>query len=323
MPIGNGAQYVPAYLPAVPGGDSWAPMPAVDRERIFLTPQAPLVDVYYSDAGWTGKNRCAATGSLLTRVPMPSTYTVPHTNENESAAFLMPDARTIAQVQPLARCSSGGRATSIVKFPTVDIYGPGITGAHGGSGLSAIGGSLRIGEFRPGQKGALHALKVIVYAKEVLYRCAVKSECFRWPATNPDSYSVGHYGIIGPNLNKAMRMGALLAIPPSIDIAQMKLETEPGRQFAWTLQNYGAYVVDDTWGPQFGFAAEKGPNGSFEEQFQADYGFPLAGRVRDNTPWVRDVQRLVKALHVVDNNGPNSIGGGGTPRQPLAPSIAP
>jgi len=28
------------------------------------------------------------------------------------------------------------------------------------------------------------------------------------------------------------------------------------------------------------------------------------------------------ALHVVTNNGPNSIGGGGTPRQPLAPPLA-
>ncbi|MFD2270369.1 hypothetical protein ACFS07_02445 [Undibacterium arcticum] len=39
------------------------------------------------------------------------------------------------------------------------------------------------------------------------------------------------------------------------------------------------------------------------------------------TPWVRDMQRLVQALYVVNNNSPTSIGGGGTPRQPLAPPL--
>lgn len=327
MPIGSGAKYVAANLPTVPGGDQWAPMPMVDRERIFLTPTAPLVDVYYSDAGWSKKNRCNATGSLLARVPMPSSYVVPHTNENESAAFLMPDKRTIVQTQPLARCSSGGRATSIVRFKDVDLYGDGITGSHGGSGLSAIGGSLRVGDMRPGQKGPAHALKVIVYAKQSLFKCTKKQgldqNCHRWPATKSDSYAIGHYGIIGPVTNTAMKMGALLAIPPSTDISRMGLETEPGRQLAWTLQNYGAYIVDDGYGPQFGFAVEKGPHGSFEAQFQSDYGFSFPARVRDNTPWVRDMQRLVKALYVVNNNSATSIGGGGTPRQPLAPEIKP
>ena len=37
--------------------------------------------------------------------------------------------------------------------------------------------------------------------------------------------------------------------------------------------------------------------------------------------WSRDVQRLRQALQVVDNNGPASIGGGGTPRQPLLPEL--
>ena len=32
--------------------------------------------------------------------------------------------------------------------------------------------------------------------------------------------------------------------------------------------------------------------------------------------------KLFAALHVVDNNGPDSIGGGGTPRVPLAPPFA-
>ncbi len=120
-----------------------------------------------------------------------------------------------------------------------------------------------------------------------------------------------------------MKMGALLAIPAATNIASLGMETEPGKQLAWTLQNYGAYIVDDTYGPGVAFSAEQGPDGSVQQQFKSDYGIAMEQRVRDNTPWTRDMQRLVKALYVVDNNTANSIGGGGTPRQPLAPAIAP
>jgi hypothetical protein len=102
-------------------------------------------------------------------------------------------------------------------------------------------------------------------------------------------------------------------------LSRLGLETEPAKQLAWTLQNYGAYIVDDTYGPGFALNAEDGPNGSVRRQFKADWGFELEQRVRDNTPWSRDMQRLVKALYVVVNNGPASIGGGGKARQPPAP----
>ena len=320
MPIGSGAAYVAANLPAVPGGDVWSPMPMIDDERIVLRPQATVTPINYSSAAWSGANRCSGTGGQLVSVPMPSDFVVANSGANESAAFLQPDGRTIMQVQPLARCYAGGPATSYAKFNPVDIYGDGASGAHGGSGLSAIGGSIRVGELRPGGQGPRHALKLVVYAKQVLYRCGSYAQCYRWPATNADSYAVGFYGTDGGNGNTAMKMGALLAIPASRDINAMGMETDPGKQLAWTLQNYGAYIVDDSYGPGFGFAAENGPDGSMRNQFQADYGYALSQRANGNTPWTRDVQRLQQALNVVDNNGPNSIGGGGTPRQPLAPA---
>ena len=321
MPIGSGAAYVAANLPAVPGGDTWSPMPMIDDERIVLRPNATMTPINYSDAGWTGKNRCNATGGQLTSVPIPSDYVVPNSNANESAVFLQADGRTLVQTQPFTRCYAGGAATSYVKFDSVDLYGAGITGSHGGSGLSAIGGSIRVGELRPNSQGPRHALKVVIYGKQSLYRCTTSSQCYRWPAVQADGYAVGFYGTNGNNMNTAMKMGALLAIPASRSLSSLGLETEPGRQLAWTLQNYGAYIVDDTYSPSFGFAAEEGPDGSVRQQFQGDYGYPLAQRVNGNTPWTRDVQRLHQALYVVDNNGPNSIGGGGTPLQPLAPAL--
>ena len=40
------------------------------------------------------------------------------------------------------------------------IFGDGIGGAHGGSGLSSIGGSIRLGELLPGAPPIPHALKI-------------------------------------------------------------------------------------------------------------------------------------------------------------------
>jgi hypothetical protein len=184
--------------------------------------------------------------------------------------------------------------------------------------MSSIGGSLRVGELRPNGQGPRHALKLDLDAYQLFYDCATGSDCWRWPANTADG-TWARYGDYNRNTNKAMKMGALLAIPATLDLGTLGLETDPARQLAWTLQNYGAYVVDDAWGPNYYINAENGPDGSFAAQFQADYGFPLAQRLRDNTAWTRDWQKLMEALWVVDNNGPNSIGGGGTPRQPLAP----
>jgi hypothetical protein len=322
MPIGSGAQFVAANLSGNPGKNIWAAMPGIDGEHIIMTPTAPMTKLNYSNAGWSGKNRCTATGALQVTVPMPSNYVIPNSRVNSAGVFLMPDKRTIVQTQPVARCTAGAAGTTMAKFANVDLYGTGIPGAHGGSGLSSIGGSIRVGELRPGSTtGPRHALKVNVYAKEALFKCTTRANCFRWPASHSDGYAVGWYGAANGNKNTAMKMGALLAIPPSKSIASLNLETAPAKQLAWTLQNYGAYIVDDAYAPGFDISVEEGPGGSVQKQFKADYGYAMLQRVSQNTAWVRDIQKLVKALYVVNNNTANSIGGGGTPRQPLAPKI--
>lgn len=324
MPIGSAAVFVDAGLNPRPGGSIWAGMPGIDGEQLFLDAGAPLTRIFYSKAAWSGLNRCAPTGGQMFTVPFPRDYLVAHSLRNSTAVFLMPDGRTLLQTQPLARCTVGEPGTAYVRFADVDLYGDGIEGAHGGSGLSAIGGTIRLGELRPGQRtGPQHVLKVNVYAREALYRCASRPACSRWPANTSDSYAVGWYGSAGNNQNSAMRMGALLAIPSSRSLASLGLETVPGRQLAWTLQNYGAYIVDDTYAPGFDFAAEEGPQGSKQDEFRRDWGFDMAQKVHIDSPWVRDIQRLLRALHVVDNNRPGNVGGGGRPRRPLAAPVAP
>jgi hypothetical protein len=315
--IGSSAAYVPAGLSGTPRNDAWAPMPMADTEHIVLTPSAPVTDVRYSSADW-GRDRCSSSGSLMASVPIPTTYTVPTSNTNDSSAFLLADGRSIVQTQPFARCTSGGYATSLVTFPTVDPYGDGMAGSHGGSGLSAIGGSLRVGELRKGGAAPPHALKVLVDAAYELQPCSTRADCYRWPATKSDRYAVGNYGSLDGSAPAGLKMGALLALPRSLNLDSIGLETEPGRKIAWTLQNYGAYVVDDTYGGGFGFCTEDGPAGSFTTQFKNDYGVSFTARANDSSPWMRDVQRIVTRLALVSNNSSSTVGGGGTPLQPVA-----
>lgn len=112
-------------------------------------------------------------------------------------------------------------------------------------------------------------------------------------------------------------MGALLALPPWMDIGKMKFETEPARILAQAFQDYGAYVVDDTAWDVYAIITEWGPSGRVKDEFKEAWGFEFDPASRD-TPWARDMDRIFTNLHVVVNNGPDRIGGGGEPRAPQA-----
>jgi hypothetical protein len=92
-----------------------------------------------------------------------------------------------------------------------------------------------------------------------------------------------------------------------------------GQATGLALQNYGAYIVDDTGGPNFAINAEDGPDGSIRTQFKNNYNIDIETWNPGGSAWSRDIQRLMQALNVVNNNSASSIGG--LPRQPLAPAI--
>lgn len=320
MPIGTSATYVDAQLSGEPDGDDTALMPQAEHEVIILDPDAPLRNLSVSDGGWGG-DRCSVTGSTLEQVPIPDGFIVESSGRNSGAAILKGDGRTLRNVIAFARCASAGPATYFDgTVNAADLYGDGILGTHGASNLSILGGTIRLGELRPGQQGPRHALKINVWAAGHLGNVSAWEDGFVWPATGADGYAVDSYGTEGSPPSQ-MKMGALLALPASVDLGTLGLETEPGEQLAWTFQNYGAYIVDDTWDPHFAIAVEEGSAGSFQDQFETDWGYSFEARVYENTAWMRDVQRIVEGLHVVTNNSPSSIGGGGTPLQPLAPEL--
>lgn len=326
MPIGDGAVYVPANIqPATAAGMT------VDEDILILTPDAPLVPVYLNTADWTGRSRCEPEDTLLFEVPIPEAFELPHyppNTPNNSAAILMPDGRTLVQTQPFHRCEAGEPATSHYVFPEVDLYGDGIPGAHGGSALSSIGGTLRLGELVPGSV-IHHALKVNLYGARNYFYAENEADGkagYRWPATAADGYANdpdnrNRY----QGENPALQMGSLLAIHPDVDLEanELELETEAAKILAQALQDYGAYVVDDTAWDVYAIATEHSPEGRVMDEFREVWGFPINAPTVNFTAWGRDMKKIFINLYVVDNNGPGSIGGGGKPRVPLAPEIMP
>src|SRR3989442_562753 len=236
----------------------------------------------------------------------------------------MPDGRTLTQGQPLARCTAGGPATMWWSV-TNDLYGTGIDGGHGGSGLSSLGGTIRLGELVPGSV-IRHVLKINLYGLNNYYYDGT-THGYRWPASQADGCAFSCYG----GTTQALRMGSLLAIPASVNIDSLGLETEPAKILARTLQDYGAYTVDDTAWSVYAIATEFSPAGRVDDEFSATWGFPINAATK-TVPWARDMDRLFGALNVVDNwdpaawqavsasNGAQGAGGG-APIVPWAPDF--
>jgi len=315
MPIGSKAVYVAANLEP-------ASRMTVDEDYIVMTPTEPLMKIYTSNVGWGSGDRCVATGPLLFEAPIPQSWEVSRntwdgTTPNAGLAVLMTDKRTIKQTQPFAHCTIGGDATSTYSFPDQDIYGDGLYGAHGGSGLSAVGGALRYDELTTTSGPIRHVLKMNVYAAKNLYYDET-TKGFRWPAKTADSNASSVYGKLRTTPSvKACRMGALLAIPNTIDINTLNLETQPAKILAQALQDYGAYIVDDTAWDVNAFITEWGPDGRFKVEFEKNWGFTFT--TDGSNAWGKDLKKIMAALHVVDNNSESFIGGGGIPRKALAP----
>ncbi len=297
LPIGAGAVYVPAGIkkPTDYGMTT-------DVDVLVLTPGAPVTPVYYNGDAWGGGSRCDVEGGVLFSAPIPPNFVVPGAGSgnpdgstpNYATAILAADNHTLIQGQPMARCTADGNVTMWWSQENETLFGTGNSGGHGGSMLSSLGGTIRLGELVPG--GAIrHAMKVNLHGAEDYYYDNLTGG-FRWPATTADSYASGSYNGTVP----ALREGSLLALPPSIDVSAMGLETEPAKILARAFQDYGAYAVDDTAWSTYAICTERSPTGRVDSEFETSWGFPVNEPSLD-APWSRDMNRMFGALDVVDN----------------------
>src|SRR5213594_459900 len=328
LPIGANAVYVPGNIkkPTASGMTT-------DVDVLILTPTAPITPVYLNSDAWSGGSRCNAQSiDPLFSAPIPTNFVVhgagsgnpDGTTPNYSTAILAADGHTLIQGQPMARCTSNGTATMWWYQEKEDLLGTGNSGAHGGSMLSSLGGVIRLGELVPG--GTIrHALKVNLFGADNYYS---GSGGYRWPATTADGCAPGCYGGSVP----ALRMGSLLALPPSVDVNSMGLETDAAKILAHAFQDYGGYTVDDAAWSVYAVATEYSPSGKVDDEFGAAWNFTISPASRD-VPWARDMDRIFGALNVIDNwdqakwaqvsasNGTQGAGGG-APRVAWAPDYS-
>ena len=331
-PIGSAAVYVPAGIYS--GVDSRRAQPKEihnDQDWLILSrPTDPYVNWIDDSGNFPGL--CTAKGAFAPEtIPIPADLVTDCVANNNGAGVLLPDNRTLVQMQPLYIPKAGGpiiawyHTGAPQPFPwTVDILGDGNLGAHGGSGLSSFGGDIRLGELLPGSPPIAHALKLELWATAYYYynySSSNYSSCFTWPAVGCDSYwdrpGIGYNGT-----NPYVKPGALLAVPPAQAPALLaRLTTVPGQRIAAALVDYGGYLVDDTGSEQGGGAvcAESGVNAELERVF--GYSWRIEAPLKPGDALYADLVLVFQALAVVVNNGPASVGGGGTPRRPPPPPI--
>jgi hypothetical protein len=190
------------------------------------------------------------------------------------------------------RAARTGDATwTAASYAEIDLRGSGIaaragqnigTRAYGGS---AIGGLIRTWEVQKAGK-IQHAVAVSLMKSQL-------QAGPEWPATAQDP--PGQYSGHNP-------MGTLIAIRPEVDLRSLGLSA-PGLMVARALQDYGAYAVD---------TGNNGPNFYAEP----DLDPAISQQIGD------DVSQLLKLLYPVTNNRADNVGGGGSPRAPLAPPFA-
>ena len=311
MPIGSDAKLKKAYFEA-------ERVVTTDTEYVIQVKESdPEVELYTPNSF---KNRWPG-NRLLGTMKVPYDFILADAEGNNSpnncATFIQPDGRSLIQLEPCCRVEKGKQIVGHKCKFDIDIYGAGIQGTHYGSGLSAFGGSLRLGELTSDQP-IRHALKLNVYANKYIYFDKSTQKGYVWPADRHDSYAnkAEDKRAYGGTMSE-LRMGSLLTIPKNITAESLGIRTEIGKKIFYAVQNYGCYIVDDFATDGYAWSAESG----VAEEVQAKYGINLRATRNQNNDYYKDSMAIFQNLYVVTNNSPTTIGGGGTPCQPLAPDF--
>jgi hypothetical protein len=296
MPIGDKAQYgniiAPVFNPAGGGGMNcgWWSHP------IFIaTARDPQTTIYLHPRFLTGPEK----PFITMRVPVDAQPDP----KSDAHLHIIDETHSFVVEMIGAVKDSKGKITATWGAVKNDLRDAGVydapyhgTRAYGGS---AIAGLIRQGELT---HGIHHALAAAIEPKAHNRNCPGGKD-FVWPASSADGDASTAYGVTGN-----LYMGTLLAIPPTVDLTKLGL-AGPDMILARAMQDYGVYIVD-SGGCNLQLFAE--PRAEKEvAQIKVESGGQSYCSLR----------KLVPLLKIVTNNGPQSIGGGGKPRCPLAPPL--
>jgi len=312
MPIGTNAIYEEANLEA-------ADNVGFDIQHLLeLSYDNPERDVLGSEV-W-GPGRCDGTTFLGFTLHVPDNWIVPDAGNspygltpNSNFAFRLPDSDMVFEGNQVSRCVEAGPVYMPIwmQYPNnrkyQSIRGNGlIGGGQGASGMSALGGTIRKGEFIS-DNPIRHAIKINPWAAKYCYYTDTLPG-YKWPAIGADSYAAEQYKGDNPNIV----MGSLFAIQPQIKSETIGIQTLPGQKLFFTMQNYGVYFTEDAAWDTWDIIIER----DAEKEFENTFGFSMTSET-----WKKELNKLMESLSVVSNNSSNQIGGGGTPMQPLAPNF--
>ena len=277
-PMGSGARFEPVSEPLI------AP-----DER--LTNTAELRPLYSWDPG-APERRIESGNQEPIIIPVPGAWKLPPSTGFSAMGVLTRDGESVLefrQIEPLPNGNLKARFRG-----RTNLRGTGF--APDSRGVCDFGGSFLAGALREGELtgGIGHALALLLPADRLNRRHA-DGKPFVWPAARASLLWRQRYGERGN-----LRLGNLLAIPPSADIRKLGFAPgTPGFELARALQDYGAYITDATDDEiRFIFVDEKPP---------ADFDAL--------------VTKLLPHLQVVTNNSPQTIGGGGIRRRLPVPVL--
>ncbi len=313
MPIGSNAEYKPANFED-------ASHVGVDIQHILITSENDPEQPVLNSPTW-GPGRCSGTTSLGFSVRVPDTWIVPDAGNspygltpNSNFAFLLPDRETVFQSSTVSRCKVGGPVympewmkwennRKFVSIKSDGLHG----GGQGASGMSALGGTIRLGELVDDQP-IRHAIKINPWAEKYLHY-SEEIPGWKWPAFSADTYAPHTYN---RNADSDIVMGSLFAIPPEISKEDVGITTQAASKLFFAMQNYGVYFTEDAAYDVWDIIVER----NVEIEFENEFGFSMTSDL-----WRSEINKLMKALHIITNNNPDTIGGGGTLLQPLAPDF--
>jgi len=181
--------------------------------------------------------------------------------------------------------------------------GTGVWNGRRATLIPTLAGVIRYGEpFSSSTPVIPHALAVVM-AQSVMNNAAV------WPAAGYDTNN--QYGNCGA---ACLPMGALLAIPSTVDLSTLGITTPEGMAIAQAAQKYGVYIVDTAVDPVTSPAVF----------FLAQLNDPTPGltaMASTGTNGYYDLQKVVQNLYRVTNNSAQNPGGPGT-HSPMAPPFS-
>jgi hypothetical protein len=210
--------------------------------------------------------------------------------------------RVTGQPHQLRQYNWNGGSPTAGQYKSWDIKGLGHGTRMGerlgtsASGVAALFGVLRGHEINKAGHKVEHALQIALPRKHVpRSKCNIMlSREIMLPAVSRD----GSAGRADQNTGN-IPYGALMALPPSINVASLGL-SEPGRRLAEAIQDYGIYVVD----------GGGCPNGAIRADQHVNSGTLAALK--------RDIPKIYRHVRMVLNNNVlgSSTAGGGAPRAP-------